>query len=139
MDLLLVNAKTNMTGYHANIEQETLANTNFRKVLFTGAHSQLVVMCLQPNEDIGTEVHPNVDQFFRFEEGEGKAILNGEEITFKADDVLIVPAGIEHNIINTSLTSALKLYTIYSPANHPDGTIHTTKAEAIAAEAGHHQ
>ena len=128
-----------MTGYHANIEQETLANTNFRKVLFTGAHSQLVVMCLQPNEDIGTEVHPNVDQFFRFEEGEGKAILNGEEITFKADDVLIVPAGIEHNIINTSLTSALKLYTIYSPANHPDGTIHTTKAEAIAAEAGHHQ
>lgn len=127
-----------MTGYHANIEQETLANTNFRKVLFTGIHSQLVVMCLQPNEDIGTEVHNDVDQFFRFEEGEGKAILNGEEVFFKADDALIVPAGTEHNIINTSSSSTLKLYTIYSPANHPDGTVHANRAEAMAAEAEHH-
>lgn len=127
-----------MTGYHSDIETETLNNTNFRKVLFTGAHCQLVVMSLLPAEDIGVEVHGNVDQFFRFESGEGKAILNGEEVLFKADDVVIVPAGTNHNIINTSSTEPLKLYTIYSPANHPDGTVHTTKAEAIAAEAEEH-
>jgi len=127
-----------VTGYHSDIETETLNNTNFRKVLFTGAHCQLVVMSLLPAEDIGVEVHGNVDQFFRFESGEGKAILNGEEVLFKADDVVIVPAGTNHNIINTSSTEPLKLYTIYSPANHPDGTVHTTKAEAIAAEAEEH-
>ncbi len=127
-----------MTGYHADIETETLSNTNFRKVLFTGAHSQLVVMSLLPGEDIGAEVHGNVDQFFRFESGEGKAILNGEEILFKADDVVIVPAGTNHNIINVSTTEPLKLYTIYSPANHPEGTVHATRAEAMAAEAEEH-
>ena len=127
-----------MTGYHADIETETLNNTNFRKVLFTGAHSQLVVMSLLPGEDIGAEVHGNVDQFFRFESGEGKAILNGEEILFKADDVVIVPAGTNHNIINVSTTEPLKLYTIYSPANHPEGTVHATRAEAMAAEAEEH-
>lgn len=126
-----------MVGFHTNIEADTLSNTNFRKVLFTGSHSQLVVMSLLPNEDIGMEVHANVDQFFRFESGEGKAILNGEEIMFKANDVVIVPAGTNHNIINTSATEPLKLYTIYSPANHPSGTIHATKAEAMAAEAEH--
>jgi len=129
-----------MTGYHADIESETLSNTNFRKVLFTGAYSQLVVMTLQPNEDIGMEVHGNVDQFFRFESGEGKAILDGEEVIFKADDVVIIPAGTNHNIINTSATEPLKLYTIYSPANHPEGTVHATRAEAMAAEeAEHHE
>ena len=126
-----------MTGFHADIEAETISNTNFRKVLFTGAHSQLVVMSLLPGEDIGMEVHANVDQFFRFESGVGKAILNGEEILFKANDVVIVPAGTNHNIINTSTTEPLKLYTIYSPANHPEGTIHTTKEDALAAEEAH--
>ncbi len=124
-----------MTGFHTNIEAETVANTNFRKVLFTAPHSQLVLMSLLPGEEIGMEVHPNIDQFFRFEAGQGKAVLNGEEITFKANDVVIVPAGTNHNIINTSQSESLKLYTVYSPANHPVGTIHATKAEAIAGEA----
>ncbi len=127
-----------MKGYHSNIEELTLANNYFRQVLYTGAHSQLVLMCLQPGEDIGEEVHGNVDQFFRFEQGEGKAILDGEEVVFKADDVVIVPAGTNHNIINTSMTDPLKLYTIYSPANHPDGTVHKTKAEAMEAEEHEH-
>lgn len=126
-----------MVGFHTNIEADTLSNANFRKVLFTGSHSQLVVMSLLPNEDIGMEVHPNVDQFFRFEAGEGKAIMNGEETLFKANDVVIVPAGTNHNIINTSSTEPLKLYTIYSPANHPAGTVHATKADAMAGEAEH--
>ncbi len=126
-----------MVGFHTNIEADTLSNTNFRKVLFTGAHCQLVLMNLLPNEEIGMEVHPNVDQFFRFESGEGKAVLNGEEILFRANDVVIIPAGTNHNIINTSTTEPLKLYTIYSPANHPAGTIHATKADAMAAEAEH--
>jgi mannose-6-phosphate isomerase-like protein (cupin superfamily) len=126
-----------MTGFHIDIEAETLNNANFRKVIFTAPHSQLVLMSLLPNEEIGMEVHANVDQFFRFEAGEGKAVLDGEEIVFKANDVVIVPAGTNHNIINTSATVPLKLYTIYSPANHPDGVIHATKAEAMADEADH--
>ena len=126
-----------MVGFHTDIEADTLSNTNFRKVIFTAPHSQLVLMSLLPNEEIGMEVHANVDQFFRFEAGEGKAILDGEEIVFKANDVVIVPAGTNHNIINTSTTEPLKLYTIYSPANHPDGTVHATKAEAMADENDH--
>lgn len=128
-----------MTGFHTDIELDTLENTNFRRVLFTGAHCQLVLMSLLPNEEIGMEVHANVDQFFRFEAGEGKAILDGEEVVFKANDVVIVPAGTNHNIINTSATESLKLYTIYSPANHTAGTIHATKADAMSAEAEHHE
>ncbi len=124
-----------MVGFHTNIEQDTLENDNFRKVLYTAPHSQLVLMSLLPGEEIGMEVHPTIDQFFRFEAGEGKAVLNGEESSFKDGDVVIVPAGTNHNIINTSETHPLKLYTIYSPANHPDGTIHKTKAEAEAGEA----
>lgn len=127
-----------MTGYFAHIEEETIKNNNFRKVLYTGKFSQLVAMSLLPGEEIGEEVHDHVDQFFRFEVGEGKAVLNGEEIIFNADDVVIVPAGVKHNIINTSSSETLKLYTIYSPANHPEGTIHATKAEAIAAEEAEH-
>lgn len=127
-----------MTGYFAHIEDESIKNNNFRKVLYTGKFSQLVVMSLLPGEEIGEEVHDHVDQFFRFEVGEGKAILDGEEVLFAADDVVIIPAGVRHNIINTSATETLKLYTIYSPANHPDGTVHTTKAEAVAAEEAEH-
>ena len=127
-----------ITGFFANIEKETLQNNNFRKVLFTGAHSQLVVMSLLPREEIGMEVHPNVDQFFRIEAGAAKVIMNGQETQVKADDVFIVPAGTNHNVINTSTTEPLKLYTIYSPPNHPAGTIHKTKMEAEAAEAAKH-
>ncbi|HOR06097.1 MAG TPA: cupin domain-containing protein, partial [Candidatus Dojkabacteria bacterium] len=121
-------------GYIDNIEKKTLENSNFRTVLFTGGHMQLVVMSLKPMEDIGMEVHENVDQFFRFEKGEGKVIMNGEESIVGAEMVAIVPAGTQHNVINTSQTEDLKLYTIYSPANHPEGTVHVTKEEAMAAE-----
>ena len=127
-----------MTGYFAHIEEESIKNNNFRKVLYTGKFSQLVVMSLLPGEEIGEEVHDHVDQFFRFEVGEGKAILDGEEVLFAADDVVIIPAGVKHNIINTSASETLKLYTIYSPANHPEGTVHTTKSEAMAAEEAEH-
>ena len=123
-----------MTGYVGNIEEQTLSNQNFRQVLFTASHSQLVVMSLGPNEDIGMEVHPNVDQFFRIEAGEGKVIMNQEEHPIKAGDAIVVPAGTQHNLINSSAVNALKLYTIYSPANHPAGTIHKTKQEAMAHE-----
>lgn len=121
-------------GYVANIEEKTVTNSTFRTVLFTGAHMQLVVMSLKPLEDIGSEVHPNVDQFFRFEEGEGKVVMNGEEFVVSAGMVAVVPAGTTHNVLNTSSDKPLKLYTIYSPANHPDGTVHVTKEEAMAAE-----
>jgi mannose-6-phosphate isomerase-like protein (cupin superfamily) len=129
-----------MTGYHTNIEDETLNNNYFRKVLYTGKYSQLVVMALKPGEEIGNEVHPNVDQFFRIEQGEAKVVLNnGEtEFTVKEDEVFIVPAGTWHNVINVS-DKDLKLYTIYSPPNHPDGTVHQTKQEAEEYEKAHHQ
>ena len=126
-------------GYIDNIEKETLENSNFRKILFTGGHMQLVVMSLKPGEDIGEEVHDTVDQFFRFESGEGKVVMNGEESIVGAEMVAIVPAGTQHNIINTSETEDLKLYTIYAPANHPEGTVHVTKEDAMAAEEEHHQ
>lgn len=123
-----------MIGYHAHIEKLTLANNNFRQVLYTAPHSQLVLMSLLPNEEIGMEVHADVDQFFRFEKGIGKVILEGEETIIGDGDVVVVPAGTNHNVINTSATEPLKLYTIYSPANHPDGTVHPTKADAQADE-----
>lgn len=123
-----------MAGYVENIEKLTLENSFFRKVLFTGYRSQLVLMCLKPNEDIGTETHNNVDQFFRIETGEGKVILNGEEHKIGNGFAVVVPAGTEHNVINTSSDKELKLYTIYSPANHKDGIIHKTKEEALADE-----
>jgi len=121
-------------GYVDNIEDRTKENNNFRKVLFTGGHMQLVVMSLKPMEDIGEEVHNNVDQFFRFEEGEGKVIIDGAESIVGEDMVVIVPAGSLHNIVNTSETEDLKLYTIYAPANHPEGTVHVTKEDAKAAK-----
>ena len=129
-----------MTGYVGPIEKQTAENTNFRQVLFTGPYSQLVLMCLRPGEDIGDEVHPKVDQFFRIEKGQAKFVLNEkEEHTVGDGDAVVVPAGTYHNVINTSKTLELKLYTIYSPPNHPDGTVHKTKADAEAAEAAQHQ
>lgn len=121
-------------GYVDNIEDRTKENGNFRKVLYTGSHMQLVVMNLKPSEDIGQEVHDTVDQFFRIEDGEAKIIMNGEESILGEDMVAIVPAGTEHNVINNSDVEELKLYTIYAPANHPDGTVQATKEEAVEAE-----
>ena len=126
-----------MAGYNANIEELTLANSNFRQVLFTGKYAQLVLMSLKPGEEIGMETHPSVDQFFRFEKGAGKVIIDGEEYIVGNGSAIVVPAGSQHNVINTSTTEDLKLYTIYSPPNHPDGIIHATKAEAGAAEKEH--
>ena len=129
-----------MIEYVGSIEKQTLENTYFRQVLFTGPNSQLVVMCLRPGEDIGDEVHPSVDQFFRIEKGEAKFVLNEKEEHNVGDgDAVVVPAGTYHNVINMSKTMELKLYTIYSPPNHPAGTVHKTKAEAEAAEAVPHQ
>ncbi len=128
-----------MTGYVGPIEKLTEKNNYFRQVLFTGKYAQLVVMCLQPAEEIGNEVHPNVDQFFRIEKGEARFIFNGTEEHLAQDgDAVIVPAGTYHNVINASKEKQLKLYTLYSPPNHPDGTIHRTKAEADAAEEHEH-
>jgi len=128
-----------MTGYVGPIEKDTLNNSFFRQVLFTGKYSQLVVMCLQGGEEIGNEVHPNVDQFFRIEEGNAKFVFNDKEEHVVGDgEAVVVPAGTYHNVINTSLTKPLRLYTIYTPPNHPDGTVHKTKAEADAAEAAEH-
>ena len=126
-------------GYFGQIEELTLANENFRQVLYTGEHSQLVLMTLQPSEEIGMEVHEENDQFFRFEEGTGKVIINGNEYEVKDGDAIIVPSGSQHNVINTSDSDKLKMYTIYSPAHHKDGTIHATKADAMADEAEHYE
>lgn len=126
-----------MTGLILNIEEKTLQNNYFREVLQTSQHSQLVVMSLNPNEEIGMEVHEIVDQFLRVEEGEGKAILNGEEHAISAGFAIVVPAGTQHNIINTSSEKKLKLYTVYSPAHHKDKTIHKTKQDAEADTEDH--
>ena len=120
-------------GYFGHIEKDTLTNDYFRKVLFTGQNCQLVLMTLQPGEEIGAEVHDDHDQFFRFESGEGKAIIGQDEHLVKDGDSVIVPAGENHNIINTSMNAPLKLYTIYSPPEHPDGTVHKTAEEAKRA------
>ncbi|MDD3421007.1 MAG: cupin domain-containing protein [Methanocellales archaeon] len=124
-----------MKGFTANIEKDTLKNENFRKVLYTSKHSQLVLMSLKPNEDIGMEVHLENDQFFRFEKGQGKCIIDGNEYKVGDGIAVVVPAGAKHNIINTSNTEELKIYTIYSPAHHKDGIIRATKKEAEAREA----
>ena len=126
-----------MTGFVGNIEELTLANNNFRQVIYTGQHAQLVLMSLKPNEDIGMEVHETTDQFLRIEQGEGKVILNGEKHLVKDGFAIIVPAGTNHNVINTSSEKELKLYTIYSPSHHKDGVIHKTKQDALADETDH--
>lgn len=123
-----------MKGYLTNIEQDTLANDHFRKVLYTAKHSQLVLMSLLPGEEIGMEVHGENDQFLRIEQGTGRAILDGVEHELVDGSAVVVPAGTNHNIINTSETDNLKLYTIYSPAHHKDGVIFKTKAEAEASD-----
>ena len=127
-----------MTGYSGNIEEITLENTNFRQVLYTGKFSQLVVMDLKVGEEIGMEVHKKVDQFFRFEKGQGKVIIDNDEYEVGDGSAIIVPAGSNHNVVNTSQDQSLKLYTIYSPPNHPDGTVHKTKEEAEVYEKSHH-
>ena len=121
-----------MKGYHADIEISTLENNDFRRVLYTGKNSQLVLMSLKPSEEIGSEVHKDRDQFFRFESGQGKVIIDGNEYAVKNGDAAIVPAGAKHNVINTSKAEHLKLYTIYSPPEHKDGTVRKTKQEAEA-------
>lgn len=126
-----------MTGYVGNIEDLTAENTTFRTVIYTSKNQQLVVMSLLPNEDIGEEVHPSVDQFLRIESGSGKVVMNGEETELEAGSAIIVPAGTKHNIINTSATQPMKLYTVYSPPNHPDEKVHKTKAEALADTEDH--
>ena len=126
-----------MSGYYINIQEETINNSNFRKVLFTGQHTQLVVMSLKPGEEIGMEVHPAVDQFFRVEQGQAQVTIDGQDHHVKDDDAFIVPAGAQHNVVNNG-EADLKLYTLYSPPNHPDNTIHATKAEADAYEKQHH-
>ena len=127
-----------MSGFFVKLEDEAEKNSNFRKVLFTSAHSQLVLMSLKVGEDIGMEIHPDNDQFIRIEEGDGQAIIDGETFDLEEGSAVVIPAGSEHNIINTSDSEDLKLYTVYSPAHHPDGTIHVTKEEAMAAEAEEH-
>jgi mannose-6-phosphate isomerase-like protein (cupin superfamily) len=123
-----------MKGFVGNIEKMTEENTNFRKVIYTGHHSQLVVMSLKPKEEIGMEVHTTVDQFFRIEKGNGKVIIDGKKTVLRSGAGIIVPAGARHNVVNTSKVRLLKLYTIYSPPEHQDKVVRKTKAEAIAKE-----
>jgi len=124
-----------MRGFITNIEKDTLENKNFRKALYTSKHSQLVLMSLKPGEEIGMEVHPDNDQFFRIEKGKGKCIIDGNKYELNDGVAIVVPAGAEHNVINTSDTEELKLYTIYSPAHHKDGIVRETKEDAEANEA----
>lgn len=123
-----------MKGFFADIEKLTLENKNFRKVIYTSKHSQLVLMNLAPYEEIGMEVHSQNDQFFRIEEGQGKCIIDGTEYELGDGSAVIVPAGARHNVINTSDSEELKLYTIYSPAHHKDGIVRATKTEAESNE-----
>ncbi len=118
-----------MPGYNVNIEEATLKNEYFRQVLFTGPKSQLVLMALRPGEDIGKETHPDTDQFIRVEAGEGKAVIGGQEFSLHDGSAVVIPAGSEHNVINTSNSQMFKLYTVYTPPEHPHGTIHRTKAD----------
>lgn len=126
-----------MPSYLIDIEKKTLQNEYFREVLYTAQYSQLVVMNLQPNEDIGLEIHDIVDQFIRIEEGEGIAIIDGKEHALIDGFAIIIPAGTKHNIINTSSERKLKIYTIYSPAHHKDKTIHKSKKDALADTEDH--
>lgn len=127
-----------MKGHVIDIEKATFANEDFRRVLYTGKHSQLVVMSIAPGQEIGEETHADVDQFLRVEMGQGKAVLDGVEHAVSDGWSITVPAGAKHNIINTSQELPLKLYTVYSPPNHKDGLVHTTKADADADEAEDH-
>ena len=125
-------------GYVTNIETDSIANENFRQVIFTAPNSQLVLMSLKPGEEIGLETHDHGDQFIRVEAGSGKAVLAGKEHELGDGSAVVIPAGVEHNIVNTSQSEELKRYTLYTPAEHPDGTVHRTKAEADEYEKQHH-
>jgi mannose-6-phosphate isomerase-like protein (cupin superfamily) len=124
-----------MKGYKANIEKLTEENGNFRKVLYTGKHCQLVLMSLKPGEEIGLETHTGNDQFFRFESGNGQVTIDGNVYEVGGGDAVIVPQGAEHNVVNVSDAEELKMYTIYSPAHHKDGIVRETKEDAVANEA----
>ena len=121
-----------MKGFKSNIEKDTLKNKNFRKVLYTSKHSQLVVMSLKPKEEIGAETHPGNDQFIRFEGGRGRVEIDGNKYSVKDGDAVVIPAGAKHNVINLSSTERLSLYTIYAPPHHKDGIVRKTKEEAEA-------
>jgi mannose-6-phosphate isomerase-like protein (cupin superfamily) len=123
------NNKSNKKGFHINLEEDTINNNNYRKILYTEKNLQLVLMSLKPGEEIGVETHSNIDQFFRIDAGNGKCIINDNEYNLKNGDCIIVPAGSKHNIINNG-KKELKLYTIYSPPHHKDGIIFKTKDEA---------
>ena len=125
-----------MSGYITDIERDTLANEDFRRVLFTGPNLQLVLMTLKPGEDIGQETHEGHDQFIRIEAGTGLARLSGEETPLQDGSIVVIPAGVEHNILNTSKDQPLRLYTLYGPPAHADGTVHHTRQDATLAE--HH-
>ena len=127
-----------MAGYVIDIEKKTLENPHFREVLFTAPKLQLVVMTLQPGEDIGLETHDDGDQFFRVEAGEGEALLDGERHPLRDGSIVVIPAGVEHNISNTSASEPLRVYTLYAPPEHPDGTLHHTKAQADEYAKHHH-
>jgi mannose-6-phosphate isomerase-like protein (cupin superfamily) len=126
-----------MSGYSINIEQKTLTGNNFREVLYTTKRSQLVIMTLQPGEEIGLEKHEDHDQFIRVEAGQGVAILDGEKHALEDGVAVVIPAGTEHNVINTSDSEPMRLYTLYTPPEHPDGIVHATKAEADEYEKQH--
>lgn len=126
-----------MAGFSINIEEKTLNNENFREVLYTTPRTQVVVMTLQAGEEIGQEKHEGHDQFIRVEAGTGVAILGGEEHRLEDGVAVVIPAGTEHNVINTSKTEPMRLYTIYAPPEHPEGTVHTNKAEADEYERQH--
>ena len=128
-----------MSGYSINLEERTLSNDNFREVLYTTKRSQLVLMTLKAGEEIGMEHHTGHDQFIRVEEGEGVAILDGERHELTDGVAVVIPAGTEHNVINTSTVASLRLYTLYTPPEHPDGIVHKTKAEADEYEKHHHE
>lgn len=119
-----------MKGFKSSIEKDALKNTNFRKVLYTSKHLQVVLMSLKPGEEIGAEIHKNIDQFFRFEGGKGKCIIDGNEYVVENGDAIVVPAGSKHNVINTGAAEGLKMYTIYAPPNHKDSIINPTKKDA---------
>ncbi len=123
-----------MEGFKSNIEKDTLANDNFRQVLYTGKHSQLVLMSIAPGSEIGIETHKENDQFFRFEAGEGYVLIDGNQYDVSDGDAVIVPAGAEHNVVNKSSSETLKLYTLYSPPHHKDGIVRSTKEDAEANE-----
>ena len=122
-----------MKGFVEDIEELTEDNKDFRRVLYTGKHLQLVLMALQPGEEIGEDVHEDHDQFFRVEKGKGEVWIDGERTKIKSDDAIIVPAVAKHNVINTG-DKSLKLYTLYGPPDHKDGVVHKTKADAEASE-----